>query len=187
MSKAQAIARLTDAFRQYGYEGATLARLSQASGLSKASLYYYFPAGKEQMAADVLDELNSALETSILEPLRGTEAPEAKLQAMAQNLQSFYQGGHQSCLLGMLALSGSRDRFQEQVRAALANWIEALAAVLREADIETETAQKRAQDAVLQVQGALILAQGLDDTSPFERVIERLPTLLLEDTGRARS
>lgn len=61
MSKEEVIAQLTKVFRQYGYEGATLARLSEATGLGKASLYHHFPKGKEEMAAVVLIETSHLL------------------------------------------------------------------------------------------------------------------------------
>ena len=56
MTREEAIAQLSKVFRQYGYEGATLARLSAATGLRKASLYHHFPKGKEKMAAAVLNQ-----------------------------------------------------------------------------------------------------------------------------------
>ena len=38
--------RLTDVFRTYGYEGASLSKISEATGLQRASLYHRFP-GRE--------------------------------------------------------------------------------------------------------------------------------------------
>ncbi|MCY7320404.1 MAG: TetR/AcrR family transcriptional regulator, partial [Phormidesmis sp. CAN_BIN36] len=70
MSKDSAIPELVKVFRQYGYEGATLAKLSEATGLGKASLYHHFPKGKEEMASAVLDYLNRGLQEQILAPLR---------------------------------------------------------------------------------------------------------------------
>ena len=46
--------RLTDVFRTYGYEGASLSRISEVTGLQRASLYHRFPGGKEDMAKAVL-------------------------------------------------------------------------------------------------------------------------------------
>ncbi len=48
--KLQLISILDDVFRRRGYEGATLAELSRACGLGKASLYHHFPGGKDEMA-----------------------------------------------------------------------------------------------------------------------------------------
>ncbi|MFD2271320.1 TetR/AcrR family transcriptional regulator [Undibacterium arcticum] len=44
-------------FRSEGYEGASLAKLSEATGLGRSSLYHHFPMGKEDMANAALDRL----------------------------------------------------------------------------------------------------------------------------------
>ena len=48
------LAVIAEVFRKHGYEGASLARIGQATGLGKGSLYNFFPCGKEEMAAGVL-------------------------------------------------------------------------------------------------------------------------------------
>ena len=45
--------------------------------------------------------------------------------------------------------------------------------------IEPEIAARRSQDGMIEIQGALILFRILDDTAPFDRVIQNLPTKLL--------
>src|SRR5687767_6837809 len=56
VDRADLLPLLAEVFRSHGYEGATLALISQATGLGKGSLYHFFPGGKAQMAADVLAE-----------------------------------------------------------------------------------------------------------------------------------
>ena len=48
--RADVLPQLAEVFRAHGYEGATLALISDATGLGKGSLYNFFPGGKEQMA-----------------------------------------------------------------------------------------------------------------------------------------
>ena len=50
---------LAEVFREHGYEGASLALISEATGLGKGSLYNFFPDGKEEMAACVLCQLRT--------------------------------------------------------------------------------------------------------------------------------
>ena len=50
LSKDEVIQRIVAAFREHGYEGASLSILSQATGLGRSSLYHYFPNGKTDMA-----------------------------------------------------------------------------------------------------------------------------------------
>ena len=46
-SRADARPALAEAFRQYGFEGASLSMLSEATGLGNGSLYHFFPGGKD--------------------------------------------------------------------------------------------------------------------------------------------
>lgn len=180
MSKEEAIAQLLTVFRQYGYDGATLARLSAATGLGKASLYHHFPKGKEEMAATVLNYINNWMSERILTPLRSSGEPVERIHVMSKNVNEFYDRGQQACLLAVLSLGESKDLFQAQIQTALKDWIDTLAQVLIEAGIERSLARQRAEDAILQIQGALVLARGLGDTAPFKRVLQRLPEELLE-------
>jgi len=49
---------LATVFRSRGYEGASLKELAEATGLKKASLYYRFPNGKQEMAEAVLNHID---------------------------------------------------------------------------------------------------------------------------------
>ncbi len=180
MSKEDAIAPLFGVFQQYGYEGATLARLSKATGLGKASLYHHFPKGKEEMAIAVLNHVSHWLAENILALLRGSGEPIDRIRAMSKKVDQLYNHGEQACLLAMLSIGESHHLFHAQIQQALNTWIEALAQVLIEAGLDPDQARIRAEDAVLQIQGALVLARGLQDTAPFQRVLQRLPDDLLK-------
>ena len=180
MSKEKTISRLISVFRQYGYEGATLSRLSQATGLGRSSLYHHFPKGKEEMAAAVLSDVNQSFQKTILSPLQTQDKPRKRLKAMCQNLDEFYRQGQDSCLLNVISLGEGHELFHTHIQQALQTWIAALTQVLVEAGIEPEAARFKAQEAVMLIQGALVLVRGLEDTTPFEQVIASLPERLLE-------
>lgn len=177
--KEEVLDRLTRVFRQVGYEGATLSRLSEATGLVKASLYHYFPGGKADMAESVLARANTWMKDEVLAPLAGPGTPTKRLQAMADALNEFYSGGRDGCLLGLLSHGEARDRFHDHVRAALGHWAGAIAMVLEEAGIPAALARERGEDAVILVQGALVVARGLGDSAPFARTVAALPEQLL--------
>ena len=179
MSKDEVIVQLVDVFRQHGYEGATLARIAAATGLGKASLYHYFPNGKEEMAAAALNHVNIGLEEFILAPLRRGNSPAQRIRALSQSLYEFYSCGQQSCLFAVFSFGDSKNLFQPQILQALNVWIDTLAQVVIEAGFEKQEARQRAEDAVLQIQGALVVAKGLGETELFERVLKRLPEQLL--------
>ncbi|MFE4108350.1 TetR/AcrR family transcriptional regulator [Almyronema epifaneia] len=179
MDRDEAVTRLVDVFRQYGYEGASIPKLSQAAGLGKSSLYHHFPGGKAEMATAVLDYLGRGLAANILAPLQAAGTPRDRLRAMASRVDRFYQQGQQACLLALLSLGEASTQFQPQVRQIFITWIDALATVAIEAGVEPAIAQRRAEDAVLQIQGAIILAHGLGETTAFARILAQLPESLL--------
>lgn len=179
MSKEDAIAQLVPVFRRYGYEGTTLVRLSKATGLGKASLYHYFPGGKEEMAGAVLAHTRKVCEQTILDPLQAPQTPRDRLQGMVASIREFYRSGREPCLLAVLSLGEGDDLFGETIQDSIRRWIGAIAVVLEEAGIEPERARERAEDAIVEIQGALVLVRILGQTDPFERILKRLPEQLL--------
>lgn len=179
MDRSEAVQKLVNVFRQYGYEGATLSRISQATGLGRASLYYHFSHGKQEMAAAVLEYVGEWFENTILAPLCSREKPAERIRLMGDRLSQFYDCGRSACLLAIFTLGEPESLFQEQVHQMLNAWINSLALVLVEVGIPAQEARQRAEDAVIQVQGALVLTRGLNSTDPFERVLQQLPVKLL--------
>jgi AcrR family transcriptional regulator len=179
MSKEEAIVKLIRAFRKYGYEGASLTLLSKATGLGKASLYHYFPGGKSEMAAAVFEYVGDDFSNSVLKTLQGEGKPELKIKAACENMQEFYDSGRNSCFLAIMSFGEADKLFHDKVKARMQLTIEVLAKVLVEAGIEEEVAKVRSLDAIATIQGALVLVRILDDTEPFERVIEGLVGKLL--------
>ena len=181
MSKEAAIAQFAQVFRDYGYEGATLSRLSKASGLGKASLYHHFPRGKEEMAEAVLDYVNHCFQALVLEPLQDPDKPAERIYKMSQNIGEFYRFGKDSCLLSILSMGDAKDLFNAPVKRAFETWLNTLAEVLVEAGCDPAEAHRRAEDAIIQIQGVLVLSRSLDSTDTFERVITNLPENLLKN------
>ena len=132
LSKPEILERLSDTFRRQGYDGASLADIARATGLGKSSLYHYFPGGKAQMAAEVLESLDGTLEAAIFAPLREPGAPRRRLAAMLEALDRFYEGGRKACLLERLAASVDHSEFREPLQAVFARWIGAIESVCRE-------------------------------------------------------
>lgn len=180
MPKETYIPSLLRLFRQYGYDGATLSKISEATGLGKASLYHHFPGGKDEMVAVVLDYLERWLDQNVLQLLKQPGEPLLRLQQMCDRVNEVYEGGKQPCLSAILLLGSARNVFHDRVKTVYRVWIDAIAAVLVEAGLAETLAHQRAEDAVIAIQGSLIVAQGLDDPAPFRRVIQRLPGELVK-------
>jgi AcrR family transcriptional regulator len=127
----------------------------------------------------VLDRLEVILEAALFEPLRSDRSPAAKLGAMLDALASFYDDGRQACLLERLAASVDHKSFRRPLARAFERWIDAVEALAREAGLPPALARARAEDLVVRVEGALIVAAGSGDTKVFTRTLAALRSSLL--------
>ena len=173
------IGRLLGVIRREGYDGASLARLSKATGLGKGSLYHHFPDGKDDMVAAVLAHLETVVETHIIAPLETEEPPLTRLRNMLAAVEAFYRGGRESCLLASLGIGESARPFHPRVKRIFKRWIAALAATLRAGGVPRPASRTRAEDALARIEGALVLARALSEPALFARTLRTLPSELL--------
>ncbi len=174
--------RLTDVFRLHGYEGASLSRISQATGLKRASLYHRFPGGKEEMAEAVLKSADEWFTSHILAPLTGSGKPLARIQKMTKRLSNFYGAGRHSCLLDSLSIGEEDVAIRQHIEESFSAWLEALVRVALEAGLTPVMAKERAEEALIGIQGALVMARATGNTKPFLRILKNLPKLLTLDS-----
>ena len=184
MSREEVVERLMRVVRRHGYDGASLAELSKATGLGKSSLYHYFPDGKDDMVRAVLEHLESQLRETVFEPLRRPGPARRRVEEMIDTVDAFYRGGREACVLGTLVLGTSRSRFRAKLEAIFNEWIDALSGALIDAGLSKAVARARAEDAVMRVEGALILAGAMNDASLFARAVRQLPAELLAPATR---
>jgi TetR/AcrR family transcriptional regulator, lmrAB and yxaGH operons repressor len=175
-------ARLTRVFSDVGYEGASLAMLSEATGLKKASLYHRFPRGKQQMAEDVIGVALAWYEDNILLPLRGDLPPADRVALVVERLDAFYAHGRQACLLNMLASPRSADGpFSAAIKSAFELIVEAFAKAAQDAGHDQPSARHRAERTVMLLHGSLVMSRGLGSPAPFQTFLRGLAEDLLGD------
>lgn len=171
--KKDTIPLIAEVFRELGYEGASLSRITERTGLSKGSLYHFFPGGKEEMAAEVLAHIHSWFETNMFAPLTRDE-PRAAIEHMWETALDYFRGGGRVCLVGVFALDETRDRFSEAIGAYFRRWTEALAGALVRAGMEAAQARALAEECVSGIQGGLVLGRAMDEADLFVRAVRRL-------------
>jgi TetR/AcrR family transcriptional repressor of lmrAB and yxaGH operons len=172
--------RLARTFKDVGYEGASLTAISEATGLKKSSLYHRFPGGKEQMAQEVLGGVASMLDGDLFPVLEGDASPECKMDGFVQVMDSVYASGRESCLLNMLCPPrGAGGERTDAIAGTFRRLLDALGTVARQAGAVGKDAQRRAEEVLVTLQGALVVARGTNDPAVFERALGRLPGILL--------
>jgi TetR/AcrR family transcriptional regulator, lmrAB and yxaGH operons repressor len=175
--KADVVPLLAEVFRELGYEGATLSRITVRTGLGKGSLYHFFPSGKEEMAAAILAEVDDWFVRHVFVPLESAD-PHAAIAQMWREVDAYFRSGRRICLVGAFALDATRDKFSAAIRLYFARWVTALAGALRRAGHAADQAAAEAEAAVLGIQGALVLARALNDEKVFTRALARLTRTL---------
>ncbi len=185
LAEKQVLRRVTEVFRERGYEGASYALLMAATGLVKASLYHRFPGGKEEIADAILSQVDREFLEYVLRPVREAGPPEKRARQMARRLREFYRSGNRWCLLDTLTLASS-TRTLRHARRSMEFWIESFARVARETGMSRWLARRRAEDAVAAIEGGLIVSRVVKNRRPFLQALATLPSLLTRAKGSGR-
>src|SRR5260370_32105063 len=131
------------------------------------------------MAMEVLTSIDRWFADNIYTPLRTSTDPAKGIVDMFVAVDDYFRSGQRACLVGAVALGASRDLFDERVKTYFAGWIDALAAALRRLGDDRTTARQKAEQAVLEIQGALVLTTAPDDIKMFFRSLADSPKRML--------
>jgi len=175
--RSDVIPLIAEAFRDFGYEGASLSRITEKTGLGKGSLYHFFPGGKEDMATAVLEDVDAWFEREIFQPLQ-TDKPDIAIVRMWDAADSYFRSGARICLFGAFALDKTRDRFAKAISGYFRRWVTSLRDALVRDGWSPANAEECAEDVVLGIQGALVLARATRNKATFARAMARLKTRL---------
>ncbi|MBL4639464.1 MAG: TetR/AcrR family transcriptional regulator [Kordiimonadaceae bacterium] len=179
---------LEPVFLSYGYDGASLGMLSEAAGVSKASLYHHFSNGKQDMAAAVLNRSGTHLQQLVLAPLLATGPSVGRLLQSYEGVAAYYSGTVPACLMNSFLLGQGAKLFGQRISLAVGAWQKALENAYSElqkdrvlssgvidADSEDEDAAPNKARAVLQqIQGALVLCRVTNSRAPLESSLKGL-------------
>ena len=127
----------------------------------------------------VLAEIDAWFELNIYAPLRDADDPAPAIAAMLDGVDGYFLSGNRVCLVGMVALGAARDAFAGAVDDYFARWHGALVSLLRRSGLSNSLAQRRSEDALLTIQGALVLARARNDAKIFSRALTELKARLL--------
>ncbi|MBK5912132.1 hypothetical protein CCR85_11600 [Rhodothalassium salexigens] len=144
-------------FRQAGYDGASLSRLSAAAGLKRASLYHHFPGGKEEMGHAALARADARLRRLVIEPLSGPAPGDQRLAAMLAGVRAFYAQEPAGCLINALSMGEGQRLFGPALAQTAAAWRDGIARAYADMGAAPTDAIRRATGLLAEIQGRLIL------------------------------
>jgi len=149
---------LFEVFRQYGYEGTTIALLSAATGLKKSSLYHRFPAGKADMAKAVVAHLHGQMQQTIIAPLLNTSAlPEERFNQLLKTIEKMYAKGSKSSLLNVMSLGEVKPEMRQVLNTVYDALLYALERLAQEVGLESQAAKLWSERFLIFVEGVLVM------------------------------
>jgi len=169
-----------DLFQTQGYHATGLTQLTTAGGAPKGSLYFHFPGGKEQLAAEAirqsgerLAELLGAIVANAPDAATGIENA---IEALAVSLrESDFRRG---CPLATVALDAAAesDMIREACADGYRSWHTLIEAYLTRCGATQPAAL--ATVVLASIEGGLLLARTMRDTAPLRAVATHLRAAL---------
>lgn len=174
-------------FHTQGYHATGLNQLISVGGAPKGSLYFHFPGGKEQLAAEAIT-VSSAQLCEVLKKLVAG-APDAAtgiesvVNALAKSLlDSDFQRG---CPLATVALdvASESELIRQSCEDGYGSWHDALADYLVRQGLSAEKATDLTTVALASIEGGLLLAKTKKDIAPLRAIAVHLRSTIEREIG----
>jgi TetR/AcrR family transcriptional repressor of lmrAB and yxaGH operons len=171
-----------DLFQTQGYHATGLTQLTTAGGAPKGSLYFHFPGGKEQLAAEAV-QLSSERTGAMLKAIvhDAPDAPTA-IDRAVEALASFLTASdfQRGCPLATVALdaAAASEPIREACADGYASWHGILADYLAGQGLPADRADELATVVLATIEGGLLLARTRRDAAPLRAVAAHLHTTL---------
>src|SRR6266496_3470222 len=169
-------------FQTQGYHATGLTQLTTAGGAPKGSLYFHFPGGKEQLAAEAVrlssertGEMLRAVVAEAPDPATGIDRV---VGFLADTLtESGFQRG---CPLATVALDAAAESpvIREACSDGYLSWHGTLADYLARQGLSAERADGLATVVLAAIEGGLLLARTRHDVAPLRAIATHLRTTL---------
>ncbi|MFJ6749996.1 TetR/AcrR family transcriptional regulator [Streptomyces sp. NPDC091266] len=186
-TRARILRTAAELFQRQGYGATGLNQVLAASGAPKGSLYFHFPQGKEQLAAEAMAlagaETGGRMAAAVSAATGPAEAIAALGALLAQGLEdSDYRDG---CPIATVALeeAGDAGPIHDACQETYRLWLSGLTGQLRGWGSSETEAQELADLAMSALQGALLLARVRRDTSVIHTVARRIGATVTQEAS----
>ncbi|MEM5425268.1 TetR/AcrR family transcriptional regulator [Paraburkholderia ferrariae] len=161
-----------------GYAGTAFSDVLAESGAPRGSVYFHFPGGKDEFAAEVVAAHNRSAQARLARLAVTCSTPQDLLVAYLKGARDYtvatdYREG---CPIGAVILESAQASPELLASAgqAMASSIALLAGLLVERGACEADAHRWATAAITAYEGALIVSRALHDPAPFDSLIDSL-------------
>ncbi|WP_232661486.1 TetR/AcrR family transcriptional regulator [Pseudonocardia sp. TRM90224] len=174
-------------FQAQGYHATGLNQIVAAGKAPKGSLYFHFPGGKEQLAAEAMQQAAETVRARLEEIAAAAPDAATAIGAAVDLLgtalvESDFRGG---CPLAAVAQDAGPEAplIAAACSAGYASWRASIAGLLERHGASAERAEGLAMVVLSLIEGALLLAKTDRDIAPVRAARAHLMTLLSEGNG----
>jgi TetR/AcrR family transcriptional repressor of lmrAB and yxaGH operons len=174
-------------FHTQGYHATGLNQLISVGGAPKGSLYFHFPGGKEQLAAEAIAvssaQLCEVLKKLVVQAPNAATGIESVVNALAQSLlDSDFQRG---CPLATVALdvASESELIRQSCVDGYGSWHDALADYLVQQGLSAERAADLTTVVLASIEGGLLLAKTKKDIAPLRAIAVHLRGTIEREVG----
>jgi TetR/AcrR family transcriptional repressor of lmrAB and yxaGH operons len=165
-----------------GYHATGLNQILQESGAPKGSLYYYFPAGKEELTAEAITRSGRELAEHVRRELAAVADPAEAVEGFVEALAGHVQAS--DCRAGApiaavaLETAGASDRLAAACQEAYTLMCAAFEARLLTGGYAPTRAGELATFIVAAIEGGIVLSRAHRSAAPLRDVGRELGSLL---------
>jgi TetR/AcrR family transcriptional repressor of lmrAB and yxaGH operons len=178
ITRDELVARAATVFRKKGYYNTTMNDIGTICGLLKGSIYHYFQS-KEELMLEVLKASYKEAGNNIFPLAHNKSIPHHKRLAMMLDIpeEGLFGNGTEDggCLFGRIGLEiGSLiPEFSEIIKNHFNSYMEAFETIFLES-VSGERAKELAKQAVVEMQGAVLLSVIYSDSNFFAEAKQRI-------------
>jgi TetR/AcrR family transcriptional repressor of lmrAB and yxaGH operons len=169
-------------FRRQGYHGTPVSQILEKGGAPRGSLYFHFPGGKEQIAAEAVEIASAEMEALIVRARQRSSTPVEFVGRISGGIARWLErsGYIEGCPIATVTLElvPAVDDVAAAVRAAFQSWTALIGEGLTELGLPGQRAEGLALLAVTAIEGGLLLSRAEQSTTALRRVREELMAIV---------
>ncbi|QRP46808.1 TetR/AcrR family transcriptional regulator [Amycolatopsis sp. FDAARGOS 1241] len=179
-SRRRMLDSAAELFQAQGYHATGLTQLVAAGGAPRGSLYFHFPGGKEQLAAEAVRLSSERIAEMLSAVVAAAPDPAAAIAAVVDTLttaltESDFQRG---CPLATVALEAAAESrlIRQACDEGYRSWEHSLAEYFTRQGLPAERATSLATVVLASIEGALLFAKTRRDVAPLRAIAAHLHT-----------